>query len=59
MKPAPAILRRTPFAGSRSLIEAPVKQRIDHSMLSLAMGAFQLRTQGLMDYLSNTLLKTW
>lgn len=41
------------------MVQTPVKRLLDHPMLGSFMGAFQLRTQNLMDYLAVTLLKTW
>lgn len=41
------------------MVQAPVKRLLDHPRLGSFMGAVQLRTQNLMDYLAVTLLKTW
>lgn len=59
MKPAPSILRHVPSRFGTPMVQTPVKRLLDHPMLGSFMGAFQLRTQNLMDYLAVTLLKTW
>ena len=59
MKPAPSILRRVPSRIGTPMVQAPVKRLLDHPRLGFFMGAVQVRTQNLMDYLAVTLLKTW
>jgi hypothetical protein len=59
MKPAPSILRRVPMRIGTAMVQAPVQRLLDHPRLGSLMGAVQLRTQNLMDYLAVTLLKTW
>ena len=59
MKPAPSILRRMSLRSGTTAGQVPVKRLLDHPRLGSFMGAVQLRTQNLMDYLAVTLLKTW
>ena len=59
MKPTPSILRRVPPTFGTPRVRAPVKRLMAPSRFGSVMGAVQLRTQHLMDYLAVTLLKTW
>jgi hypothetical protein len=59
MQPAPSILRRVPLKIVSPMVQVPIQRLLDHSRPGSFLGAVQLRTQHLMDYLAVTLLKTW
>jgi hypothetical protein len=59
MQPAPSILWKVPSRSGTPLVQAPVQRLLDPSRPPAVLGAVQLRTQGLLDYLAVTLLKTW
>jgi len=59
MKPSLLIRRPLAFVAAAPALTIPVKTRFDHAMPKLTMGAFQLRTQRMMDYLVGTLRKSW
>jgi hypothetical protein len=59
MKPVPAILRRPSLWVETPRVQAPLKRLLAPSRLRSVMGAVQLRTQSVMDYLAVTLLKSW
>jgi hypothetical protein len=59
MKTPPTILRRAPFTPTVPRAQAPAKRLVHSWAPGSAMGAFQLRTQRVVDYLTDTLLKTW
>jgi hypothetical protein len=57
---APAvILQPTAFASVATTVAPALKGRIQPSLLRPAEGAFQIRTQSVLDYLVATLRKTW
>jgi hypothetical protein len=57
MKPTPSILRPVGHAPVAKAI--PANQCIQPANPGLARETFQLRTQGVLDYLVGTLFKTW
>ena len=59
MKPSLLIRRPLAFADAAPTLTIPVKTRFVHAMPKLTMGAFQLRTQRMLDYLVGTLRKSW
>ncbi len=59
MKPTPSILRRAPRRRGAPLVQVPANRLKTPSRFDSVLGAFQLRTQNVMDYLAVTLLKTW
>ena len=59
MKPSLLIRRPLAFATAAPALTVPVKTRFDHVTPRLTMGAFQLRTQRMLDYLVGTLRKSW
>jgi hypothetical protein len=59
MKPSLQIRRPLAFVAAAPVLTIPVKTRFDHTMPKLNMGAFQLRTQRMLDYLVGTLRKSW
>ena len=59
MKPSLLIRRPLAFVPAPPGLIIPVKTRFDHALPKLTMGAFQLRTQRMLDYLVGTLRKSW
>jgi hypothetical protein len=59
MTPPPTILRRAPCTLAVPVGQVPVQRLVTASALGSALGAFQLRTQSVLEYLTGTLLKTW
>jgi hypothetical protein len=59
MKPAPMFRRPLAFAAAVPALTLPVKPRADHALPGPIKGAFQLRTEGMFDYLVDTLRKSW
>lgn len=59
VKPPPTILRRTPAVRVYPALEAVVQQRLVHSRFNSALGSLKQSTQGLVDYLSYMIQKTW
>ncbi len=59
MKPAWSLRRPLALAATAPASTLPVQSRIDHAAPSLAKGAFQPRTQSMLDYLVETLRQSW
>ena len=55
----PDLLIRRPLAFAAQALSTPAKTRIDRATSSLTKRAFQLRSQGMLDYLVETLRRTW
>ncbi len=59
MKPALSIRRPLAFAATAPAPTLPVELRTGPATPSLTKGAFQPRTQSMLDYLVETLRKSW
>jgi hypothetical protein len=59
MNPSLLIRRPLAFVAAAPALTIPVKTSFDHVMPKLTMGAFQLRTQRMLDYLVETLRNSW
>jgi hypothetical protein len=59
MKPTPAIVRLVPRAIGAPGVQAPIKRLLVPSRFGSVLGAVQVRTQSVVDYLAVTLFKTW
>jgi hypothetical protein len=59
MKPDLLIRRPLAFAAATPALIRPIQTRHDRATPSLTKRAFQLRSQGMLDYLVDTLRKTW
>ena len=59
MKPSLLIRRPLAFVAAAPTLTIPVKTRFGHISPRLTLGAFQLRTQRMLDYLVGTLRKSW
>jgi hypothetical protein len=53
------IRRPLAFVAAAPALTIPVKTRFDRVRPKLTVGAFQLRTQRMLDYLMGTLRKSW